>query len=111
MRGGVMRPDRLIKMGLALVMAAGIAHAGRAWGDDGHSGNARVPSYFVYPRGRTIAQVYAKPAEGTGNLQAFVASPGAMNPSAPMSVLSQQPSARRLLQRQGMVFLPRTATR
>ena len=55
------------------------------------SGNARVPSYFAYPRGRNLAQHYAQPLAGIGNLAAFNSSPGSVSPRASMSVLYQQP--------------------
>jgi hypothetical protein len=92
-----------------LLTAAGLALTGPASADEKHSGNAKVPLYFVYPKGRNLAQTYSQPAAGTNSLAAFNSSPGTISPSASMSVLYQQPSTRKLVDKQ-CLMLPRSSS-
>lgn len=103
-----MRRTRFSKGSLLLLTVAGLALAGPASADEKHSGNAKVPSYFTYPRGSNLAQSYAQPAPGISSLTTFNASPGAISPSAPMSALYQHPATRKLVERQ-CLLLPRSS--
>ena len=76
-----MRRARFSKGSLLLLTVAGLAMAGPASADEKHSGNAKVPSYFIYPRGRKLTQSYAQPSAGISSLAAFNSSPGAIDPA------------------------------
>jgi hypothetical protein len=106
-----MRMTRLSKGNLLLLTVAVLALASPAPADNKHnkSGNARVPSYFAYPRGRNLAQHYAQPSAGIGSLAAFNSSPGSVSPSASMSVLYQQPATRKLVARECLLLPHSTA--
>jgi len=104
-----MRKDRFLKASLLLVTVAGLALAGPVSADEKHSGNAKVPSYFTYPKGRKLAQSYSQPAAAISSLAAFNSSPGTISPSASMSVLYQQPATRKLVDKQ-CLMLPRSSS-
>jgi hypothetical protein len=76
----IMRMTRISKGDLLLLTVAVLALASPAAADNKHnkSGNARVPSYFAYPRGRNLAQHYAQPSAGIGSLAAFNSSQGSV---------------------------------
>jgi hypothetical protein len=103
-----MRMARFSKGCLLLLAVAGLALAGSASADEKHSGNAKVPTYFAYPRGRNLAQSYAQPAAGISSLAAFNSAPGTISPSASMNLLYQQPATRKLVDKQCLV-LPRSS--
>lgn len=101
-----MRRARFLKGSFLLMTVAGLALAGPASADEKHSGNTKVPSYFVYPRGSNLAQSYARPAAGISSLAGlgFNASPGAISPSASMSAIYQHPATRKLAERQCLLL-------
>jgi hypothetical protein len=106
-----MRVAQCLNGNLLLLAAAGLALASPASADDHDkkSGNSRVPSYFAYPRGRSLAQYYTQPSAGIGSLAAFNSSPGSVSPSASMSVLYQQPATRKLVARE-CLLLPQSSS-
>ncbi len=106
-----MRTARFSKNRLLLLAVAGLALAGSVSAQDQHkhSGNAKVPSYFAYPKGRNLTQSYAQPTAGINSMAAFKSSPGTISPSASMSVLYQQPTTRKLVDKQ-CLMLPRSSS-
>jgi hypothetical protein len=101
-----MRRARFSKIRFVLMAVAALFLAGQASADDKHSGNAKVPMHFAYPKGAKLTQTYAQPSGGVSSLAAFNSSPGTVNPSASMSVLYQQAATRKLVEKQ-CVALPR----